>query len=129
MSPSPEAAEWINKAEGDFHTACRELQVRESPNYDAVCFHAQQCVEKYLKARLAGAGRGFPRIHDLEALLNRVLPIEPEWESFRQELQRLTDMAVEVRYPGADADLDDAHEAVRAAERLRSAARHAMKLS
>ncbi len=44
--------EWIDKAEGDFATASREIRVRKSPNYDAVCFHAQQCAEKYLKALL-----------------------------------------------------------------------------
>ena len=42
--------EWVNKAEGDFATAQREIQVENMPNYDAVCFHSQQCLEKYLKA-------------------------------------------------------------------------------
>ena len=46
-------AEWIEKAEGDYRTAEREMRVRKAPNYDAVCFHAQQCAEKYLKAFLA----------------------------------------------------------------------------
>jgi HEPN domain-containing protein len=49
---TPLTREWIDKAEGDFATARREIRVRQAPNYDAVCFHAQQCVEKYLKARL-----------------------------------------------------------------------------
>ena len=40
--------EWINTAEGDFATAQRELQIQQMPNYDAVCFHSQQCIEKYL---------------------------------------------------------------------------------
>jgi len=44
--------EWVKKAEGDYVTAQRELRARKSPNYDASCFHAQQCAEKYLKARL-----------------------------------------------------------------------------
>jgi len=44
--------EWVNKAEGDFATAQRESQVENMPNYDAVCFHSQQCIEKYLKACL-----------------------------------------------------------------------------
>ena len=35
--------EWVDKAEGDFHTASREARVRKAPNYDAVCFHCQQC--------------------------------------------------------------------------------------
>jgi len=40
-------------------------------------FFAQQCVEKYLKARLVEAGIAFPKTHDLEALLDLVLPAEP----------------------------------------------------
>jgi HEPN domain-containing protein len=35
----PETAEWVEKAEGDFRTARRELFAPDSPNYDAVCFH------------------------------------------------------------------------------------------
>mgnify|MGYP001806146018 FL=1 len=49
---NPLTVEWVDKAEGDFTTALRELRGRKSPNYDAACFHAQPCVEKYLKARL-----------------------------------------------------------------------------
>ena len=32
--------EWVEKAEGDFATAEREVVVSQSPNYDAVCFHS-----------------------------------------------------------------------------------------
>jgi HEPN domain-containing protein len=35
---------------GDFATVEREVRARKNPNYDGVCFHAQQCAEKYLKA-------------------------------------------------------------------------------
>ena len=69
--------EWIGKAEGDFATATREYRARKVPNYDSACFHAQQCAEKYLKARLQEATTPFPRTHDLEALLNLLLPIDP----------------------------------------------------
>ena len=41
--------EWIQKAEKDYATATRELAALEQPNYDAVCFHAQQCIEKLMK--------------------------------------------------------------------------------
>jgi len=37
--------EWIAKAEGDFDVAQLALRSDLRPNYDAVCFHAQQCVE------------------------------------------------------------------------------------
>lgn len=43
----PATGEWVHKADGDYATAMRELRARRSPNYDAVCFHAQQCAEKY----------------------------------------------------------------------------------
>ncbi|PKO09515.1 MAG: hypothetical protein CVU40_09435 [Chloroflexi bacterium HGW-Chloroflexi-2] len=41
---NPLTIEWVNKAEADLLTARREFRTRKSPNYDAVCFHAQQAV-------------------------------------------------------------------------------------
>jgi len=119
----PETAEWVEKAEGDFRTACRERKSPDWPNYDAVCFHAQQCAEKYLKARLIEAGKDFPKIHDLAAILNLILPLEPSWKSLREDLERLTDIGVEVRYPGTNADTEDAAEALRTAEKVRELVR------
>src|SRR5437867_2053447 len=78
-SMQPLTTEWVAKAEGDFVTAARDLRARKAPNYDAACFHAQQCAEKYLKARLQEANTPFPRTHDLEVLLDLLLPIEPGW--------------------------------------------------
>ena len=108
----PLTREWIGKAEGDFTTARREVQARKAPNYDAACFHAQQCVEKYLKARLQEAATPFGRTHDLSALLNLLLPVEPSWESLRPHLRALTTFAVGVRYPGESADKAMAREAL-----------------
>ena len=124
----PATAEWVAKAEGDFRTARREHLAAELPNYDAACFHAQQTAEKYLKARLVEAELVFPRIHDLEALLNLALPLEPDWHDLREAVQRLTDMAVEVRYPGMVADAEDAAEAECTATRVRLAVRAALGL-
>src|SRR3979411_2476448 len=107
----PITNEWIAKAEGDFAPAQREVNATEHPNYDAVCFHSQQCAEKYLKARLQEASLPFPRIHDLPALLDRVLPIEPQWEILRDALDSLTALAVEYRYPGESANESEAREA------------------
>jgi HEPN domain-containing protein len=49
---NPLTLEWLDKADADLATAQRELRVRKNQNYDAVCFHAQQGVEKYLKGVL-----------------------------------------------------------------------------
>jgi HEPN domain-containing protein len=73
----PLTREWIEKAEGDFVMAQREMRARKSPNYDGICFHCQQCIETYFKARLQEAGTVFPFTHDLGELLVLLLPIEP----------------------------------------------------
>jgi HEPN domain-containing protein len=54
---NPLTLEWINKAEGDLISAQREYRARNQPNYDSACFHAQQCIEKYLKAWLHESGK------------------------------------------------------------------------
>ena len=100
----PIAAEWVSKAEGDFAILERECRARKNPSYDGACFHAQQCAEKYLKARLCEAGISFSKIHDLVALLQQVLDLEPAWETFREDLAFLSDFAVMFRYPGESAD-------------------------
>ena len=41
--------EWIRKAEADHHAAVK-LHRGSDPLHDIVCFHCQQCAEKYLKA-------------------------------------------------------------------------------
>ena len=60
--------EWIAKAEEDFKSAVHLLKMKDCP-VGNVCFHAQQCVEKYLKALLVTQDLEFPKIHDLVELL------------------------------------------------------------
>jgi HEPN domain-containing protein len=120
---NPLTVEWVEKSEGDFTTALRELRARKSPNYDAACFHAQQCVEKYLKARLQEAGIVFSKTHNLTFLLDLLLPIEPGWDIFRQKLLALTAFAVAYRYPGASADKDTARQALNFCKEIRQEVR------
>jgi len=122
------AGEWIEKAEADFVSAGREFRARNQPNYDAACFFAQQCIEKYLKANLADADIAVPKTHDLEALLDLSLPARPRWEAFRPVAVDLTTFAVAFRYPGDSATRDMARKAVRDAGRLREQIRRDMGL-
>jgi|SRR5439155_24411745 len=69
--------EWIAKAEEDFAVALTLARPRKKPLWAPLCFHAQQCVEKYLKARLNEASVPVHKTHDLEQLLVQVLPFEP----------------------------------------------------
>jgi HEPN domain-containing protein len=125
---SPLSREWVAKAEGDYTVARRELRARKAPNYDAACFHAQQCAEKYLKARLQEAGISFPKTHDLSALLDLVLPVEPAWAGLRTDAHVLSDVAVEVRYPGLFAGREQAKDAVRRCDAIRLIARASLGL-
>jgi len=112
--------EWIAKAEGDFATATRELAATEQPNYDAVCFHAQQCAEKYLKVLLIARGVTPPKIHDLAQLHRLLLPICPEWQWSIDELRLLSQSAVISRYPGEIAELREAQAAYDICQGVRS---------
>jgi HEPN domain-containing protein len=114
--------EWVEKAEGDLRVAQRELAAPD-PVLDAVCFHAQQCAEKYLKALLEEHQITPPRTHDLAVLSDACLSLAPELSTLRPDLQLLTDAAVVYRYPGAAATPPIAQEALATAERLRTAIR------
>lgn len=115
---NPAAAEWIEKAEQDFRAA-KKLLAEPDPEPSAACFHCQQCVEKYLKARLAQAVVPFPRTHDLPALLTLIEPSEPLWAPWRGTLAALTAYGVDIRYPGEDATLEEAREALRQCTSIR----------
>jgi len=124
----PITVEWVNKAEGDFVMVERESRARKNPSYDGICFHAQQCAEKYLKARLCDAGIEFKKIHDLEVLLDQVLEREPAWELYREDLAFLSELAVRFRYPGEMAEKEKAKDARRRCRIFRQAARTGLGL-
>ncbi len=125
---NPLTIEWIEKAEKDFATASRELRVRKIPNYDAVCFHSQQCAEKYLKAILQEQNIPFGKTHNLTTLLDLITPNEPAWELMRPNLERLNVFAVQVRYPGETADKTIAREALNLCQTIRNRARYSLHL-
>ena len=115
--------EWVTKAEEDFAAASVLARPRKKPLWSPVCFHAQPCVEKYLKARLNEASMAIHRTHDLEQLLNHVLPIEPLWAAFRPALKRLSDAASVPRYPGGVFTKAEAQRALRTCKSFRKEAR------
>ena len=102
MNEPPELLEvvrrWVQKAENDLITAEHSLKLGENCPYDTVCFHAQQCAEKYLKALLALKWVDFPKTHDLVELA-AMMPPEIRLEVELLELKELSPYAVEVRYP------------------------------
>ena len=124
----PAVAEWVSKAEGDFVTAGRELRARKSPNYDAVCFHAQQCAEKYLKAVLQENDRHIPKIHNLIELMLLCEGIDNSFEMLRADLVTMERYAVRGRYPGEVAKKGEAQSAYAAAGTTRKFIRQKLEL-
>ena len=51
--------EWVKKAEQDFVIA-QQSSRSTVPVHDGVCFHCQQCAEKYLKGLLEELGMAVP---------------------------------------------------------------------
>ena len=110
--------EWIDKAEDDFVVAEREYS-NEKPIYDAVCFHAQQCVEKYMKAILQENNIEFYKVHDLTFLLSKCKKFLPLLEVFKEELTKLSSFAVEIRYPGIRATKEEAENCISVMRKIR----------
>lgn len=111
--------EWIDKAEGDWFAAQQLYRARKNPNYDAACFHAQQCVEKYLKARLADADIDFGKTHNLLSLLTSTLKVEPLWSILQPYMNALNIYSVDFRYPGKTAIKAEAKDAIKNCKEVR----------
>ena len=113
---------WAERAEEDFILARSALKRKQPLNY-GVCFHAQQCAEKYMKALLIFKGADFPKTHDL-LMLNGLCSSNGIFlEINSKHLNTLTDYAVRTRCPGNDPTVDDAKEALALAKLVRSFAR------
>jgi HEPN domain-containing protein len=115
---------WISKAENDLRNAEHTLTLQENCPFDTVCFHAQQCAEKYLKALLLKAGSEPPRTHDLRLLLQR-LPSTSAALFRMNDMVELNRYSVEARYPGEWEPISraEAEQAVTLARAIRAAAR------
>ena len=125
---TPETLEWVNKAEADWRTLLRESVVVIDSYFDAVCFHAQQCVEKYFKAKLVEAGVSFRKSHDLIYLQTLIFAIEPSWTNMSVALSKMNAYAVAARYPGLDATKGQAEDAAEHCREIRKLARFSLGL-
>jgi len=119
--------EWIAKADNDLKTAAHTLKLGADCPTDTVCYHGQQCIEKYLKALLVFRGIDFPKTHDLERLV-AMLPSRLRPRLTNEEQGRITAYATGARYPGwGEIPLSEARRAVAAARRVRREIRISLK--
>ncbi len=100
-SPKPDfealAARFARKARSD-EIALEKLADDHDVPDDLIGFHAQQALEKLLKAALAHAGVAPPRIHDLGELMARLADAGLSPPPSAGEARALVPWAVEFRY-------------------------------
>ncbi|MHA1917883.1 MAG: HEPN domain-containing protein, partial [Candidatus Ranarchaeia archaeon] len=87
-------------------------KVSPSDFASTICFHSQQCAEKYLKALLIRNNIEPPWIHTLETLIELIIPKISQLEKEKSTLAQLTPFATEYRYPGKLAKEEEAESCV-----------------
>jgi len=120
--------EWIRKAESDYLVAQHELKLAEPRTSEAVCFHAQQCVEKYAKAFLTEHEVEFEYTHNMLYLHRKCVEIDAEFKKNERGFDILDDYAVDIRYPGISIKDEDAKESFEIAKRIRALIRSKLNL-
>ncbi len=87
----------LRKARGDEFTV--EKLIPDPASQDEIIgFHAQQAVEKLLKAVLAHNAVPYPRIHDLTELVDLLRENKISFPENLEEIDRLTPFATVFRY-------------------------------
>ena len=124
---NPLTLERVRKAETDYLMMKAGQQISAPDIHDAICFHAQQCIEKYLKAWLQEANIRPPRTHELNVLLNLIVPTHPEWGTWRTDFAKFKPHAVDARYETFMTEADAEH-AVRVCTEVRAAIRAVLQL-
>ncbi len=95
--PPDDPREWLNRARSNLVQARSGLS---GVYLEDLCFNAQQAAEKATKAVLIALGIRFPYAHDLSELLNLVEQAGRALPEHIRQAARLSDYAVEARYPG-----------------------------
>lgn len=126
VGPTQATLGWVKKAESDLRVA-RIVVEGSDDEADAVCFHAQQATEKYLKALLQGRDIRHSRTHDLAVLGDLAVASIPDLGRFREDFRWLSLFAVDSRYPDAvEEPVPDAARAIGIATEVRGLVRAAL---
>ena len=74
--------QWIIKAESDITIAGKDLKT-DNPVTDAICFHAQQAAEKYLKAYLVFKDIEPEKTHKIEKLVLTCMTLDAAFSTLK----------------------------------------------
>ncbi len=120
-------SQWLNFADEDLKLAKHGLTLATGTPYRLIAYHAQQCVEKYLKAYLVFRGIDFPYTHNISHLLE-LCAESANWTKEIQDAEELTPFAITTRYPGEDEEVtaEEVSRAIEIADHARNTVRRAL---
>lgn len=124
---NPLTLEWVENAEEDYTMIQLALPASPQGLNNPICFHAQQCIEKYLKAWLQAENLPVPRTHDLKELLDLIVPRLPAWRAWAAAFSAFDKYAMDARYPGYFATAIDAQQTVQICTEVRQAVRSTLE--
>ncbi len=123
--------EWLSFSDDDLRLARHTLTLENECPYRLIAYHAQQCVEKHLKAYLIFHYVDFPYTHNISRLLELCDEhTSTNWTDELKIAEELTPFAITTRYPGQDEEVsrEEAEEAIHIAERVREVVRKVLVL-
>ncbi len=120
MDRISECNKWVNFAENDYEAATL-LQKYNKQLLEIICFHCQQCVEKYLKAYIIKQNGEIKKTHNLEEILKICIKHNIDFKEIKDNCIDLSDYAVETRYPYSfEIDKNDMTKAIKDMEIIRT---------
>ena len=125
---NPLTLEWVRIAEADWKGLKMAQQASEPDLNNRICFDAQQCIEKYVKAWLQEANIPVPLTHDLNQLLALIVPSQPKWDAWQIAFSAFEPYAVDARYPGYLTTAAQVEHAIRICSEVRREVRAVLQL-
>ena len=122
--------QWLAFADEDLRLARQGMEIKSGCPYRLIAYHAQQCVEKLVKAYLVCHGIRFPYTHDIFRLLEICdQQTSTNWIETLGEAEELTSFAITTRYPGQDDEVskDEAVWAIGIAEKVQKIVQERIK--
>jgi len=119
MSPKSESCiNLINKADRDLEAA-KILYMNSMGRKqitEGICFHSQQCIEKYLRAFLIFHEYDYPFTHDLDKLAGYYAKFDSRFAEF--DFEAFKEYGVGIRYDAPSPSIEDARKAIYTADEV-----------
>ncbi len=106
MKKSDDIKEWLKRAKSNLLLS-KIKRVSNLIYYEDLCYDAQQCAEKSLKALCIFNDIKFPKTHNLSHLIELLEDKGIKIPKIVKKAELISDYSVETRYPGDYEEVDE----------------------